>query len=234
MRPNAVIVDVESVCQAKPPFERDATNEGSSGESLLLQQRRDRRGARLQAIAAVVADAMLVRVCSCQDAGMRGTREYRVRVREFETQPYRREVVQIGRARRPAVRAERIRPERIDCDEQQVLIWLALDIGAPRPASGHQPGRCQETEDSDGQSDDNSVARRRRREEVGLSSATASLPSDALEPGARLRVLGIGLQNRVVLGCGRCGIARPLVPGSPTPDAPSSGSAHRRQSRGTS
>ena len=128
-----VIVDVESVCQAKPPLEGDATNEGSSGESLLFQQRRNRRGARLQAIPAVVADPMLVRVCSCQDAGMRGTRECRVRVREFETQPYRRKVIQIGRTRPPAVRAERIRPERIDCDEQQVLVWLALDIGRAAP-----------------------------------------------------------------------------------------------------
>ena len=93
---------------------------------------------------------------------MRGTRECRVRVREFETQPYRRKVIQIGRASLPAVRAERICPERIDCDEQQVLVWLALYIGAPRPASRHQPGRYQEAEDSDGQSDDNSVARSRR------------------------------------------------------------------------
>jgi len=146
----SVIVDVESVCEAKPPLERDATNEGASGESLLLQYRRNRCSARLQAIPAVVADPMLVRVCSCQDAGMRRTRECRVRVREFETQPYRRKVVQIGRTRPSAVRAERIRPERIDCDEQQVLVWLALDIGAPRPASRYQPSRYQEAEGDDG------------------------------------------------------------------------------------
>ena len=134
----AVVVDVEPAVQPEAPFERHAADEGARLEPLVLQHRRDRRHAGLQPVAAVIADAVLVGVGAGEDARMRRPGQRGVRVREVEPRAARRERVEVRRPRRAAVAAHRIRPQRVDGDEEDVLIGPAIER-ALRGAAGDRP-----------------------------------------------------------------------------------------------
>ena len=136
-----VVVDVEAGVQPEARVQRKRADEGARRVAGLLEQRGDRRRARGEPVAAVLAHAVLVRVFARQDAGVRGQRERRLRVREGEAHAFRGEPVERGRARGAAVAAERVGAERVDRDEQDVLARNRPEIGlrGPPPQQHRQP-----------------------------------------------------------------------------------------------
>jgi hypothetical protein len=82
---------------------------------------------------------VLERVHAGQDAGVRGQRDDRVRVGECEANALGREPIDVRRPRRSAVDAERVGSERVDGDEQDVLI-RNLSKSQPTRASGAGTG----------------------------------------------------------------------------------------------
>lgn len=128
-----VVVEIESGAEAELAVERIARDECCRREPLLLQQRGRRHRAGRDAEAAVVADAVLERVLARQDAHVRRQREHRVRVGELEAHAPACEAVEVRRIGGAAVGMQRVGPQRVDGDEQDVLIQGS---GGTRPASG--------------------------------------------------------------------------------------------------
>ena len=95
---DAIVVGVEPGVQAEALIEREAADEGAGREARRLQARRQRRLVAAQAIAVVVAHAMLVRIGAGQHAGVRRQGDDGVRVREGEARAARGERVEPRRA----------------------------------------------------------------------------------------------------------------------------------------
>jgi hypothetical protein len=134
----AVVINVEPAVQPEAPLERHAADECARREPLGLQHGGDRRQPRLQPVSAVIADAVFEGIGTGKDAGVRGPRQDGVRVCEVEPRSVRRERVEIRRARRAAVAAERVGAQRVDGHEQDVLIRLAIE-GRSRLAGRDRP-----------------------------------------------------------------------------------------------
>ena len=115
-------------------MQRERADEGGGRVAGLLQQRGGGARARAQPVAAVVADAMLKRIDAGQDRRVRRQRRDGVRVRELEAHAIGREPIEGRRRRRPTVAAERVRAQRVDCDEQDVLMRDRAEIGRLRRA----------------------------------------------------------------------------------------------------
>ena len=107
--------------------EREAADERAGGEPLPLQQRRRGRLLRIEAVAGVVADAVLVRIQARQHARMRHERDDGVGVREAEARAARRQLIEVGRRRAPAIRPERVGAQRVDGDQEDVAIGVRRD-----------------------------------------------------------------------------------------------------------
>ena len=117
----AVVVDIESPGEAEARIEWKTADERAGGEATGLQHRGERLFAPRETKAGVVADAVLGREPAGQDAGVRGQRDNRVRVRIVEPDTRRREPVDDGRrCGRVAVRAKRVSPERVDRYEENI------------------------------------------------------------------------------------------------------------------
>ena len=86
-RVQPIVIGVEADAQAETAIERKPADERAGREPRGLQQCRDRRPARLEAIPGVVADAVLVRIPSAEDARVRRQRDDGVRVREVKRAP---------------------------------------------------------------------------------------------------------------------------------------------------
>ncbi len=106
--------------------EREAAREGAGREAHRLEARRGGRLRRRQAVARVVANAVLVRIVPGQDRRVRDERDDGVGVREIEARAVRRQPVQIRRRRAAAVRPERVGAQRVDRDEQDVAVGIDL------------------------------------------------------------------------------------------------------------
>jgi hypothetical protein len=91
-----------------------------------------RRQRRRDAITGVVAHAVLVRIAARENAGVRGERDHRVRVRELEARTAGGEAIEIRRRRPAAVAAEGIGTQRVDGDEQDVAVGRRGDGRAGR------------------------------------------------------------------------------------------------------
>jgi hypothetical protein len=124
----AIVVDVEPVGQPEARMQRKGADEGSSRVAGLLEQRRS--GARLgrQTVAAVVAQAMLKRELAREDARVRRQGEDGVGMREIEADALGGEPIERRRCRGAAIRTERIGAERVDGDEQDVLLRYRVEI----------------------------------------------------------------------------------------------------------
>ncbi len=91
----------------------------------------------VEPIAGVVADAVLVRIPSAEDAGVRRQRDDRVGVREVEARAARGQRVQVRRRGAPAVRTERVGAQRVDRDEQHVAIGVDVESRTAGVRSHH-------------------------------------------------------------------------------------------------
>ena len=123
-----IVVHVEPRREPEALRQRKPADERARGKARRLKARGERGRAILDAKAAVVAHAMLVRQPAGEDGGVRRKRHDGVRVREREARPARGEPVEVRRLRAPTVRTERIGPERVDGHEQDVLIGVRLDL----------------------------------------------------------------------------------------------------------
>src|SRR5205823_8543338 len=80
----AAVVDVEAGRQAEPGVERERAHERGGCESLRLQKRRERGGARFQSISGVLSVSVLIWIEAGQDGRMRRQCDDRMRMRERE------------------------------------------------------------------------------------------------------------------------------------------------------
>ena len=131
-----VVVDVEAGRQAEPLREGEAADEGAGRKPQGLESRRERPGPVLDAIAAVVAHAVLVRKLPGQDGGVGGQRHDRVRVRERKARAARGQPIEVRRGGTAAVRPKRVGAQRVDGDEEDVLVRGLSDgvrAAAPPP-----------------------------------------------------------------------------------------------------
>ena len=131
----AVVVDVEPAVEPEPPLERHAADEGARREPCSFSIDRDRR--QCPASAGIRCDrGRRSRTGRCRSGCWRGTAASgpRARARSRNAVPRAASASRLGVRARPAVAAERVGPERVDGDEEQVLIRPAIDIGPPRPA----------------------------------------------------------------------------------------------------
>ena len=107
--------------------ERKAADERARREALRLEQRRGRRLGGGEAIARVVADAVLVRIAARENRRVRHERHDRVRVREVEARAVRGQLVQVRRGHASAARAERIAAPRVDRHEQHIAVGIDVE-----------------------------------------------------------------------------------------------------------
>ncbi len=135
-----VVVDVEAGVQTEALIEREPADERAGREAERLQPRRQRVGLRLDPIAVVVADAVLVGIGAGQDAGVRRQRDDGVRVREGEARAARGERVEVRRAGAAAVGRQRIGAQRVDGDEEDVAVRIGRD-DEPCGATVHHADR---------------------------------------------------------------------------------------------
>ena len=124
---DVIVVDVESRRQPEALRERKPADERARRKARRLEPRGERRGAVLDAKPAVVAHAMLVRQPSGEDGGVRRQRHDRVRVREREPRAAGGQTIEVRRLRPPTVRPERVRSQRVDGHEQDVLVGVRLE-----------------------------------------------------------------------------------------------------------
>src|SRR4051812_30609373 len=83
---------------------------------------------------------MLKRISTGEDAGVRTERGHRMRVRKPEPHALGRPPIERRRRRRPAVTTQRIGAQRVDGDEENVLMRDRMEISFGRPALA----RCEE------------------------------------------------------------------------------------------
>ena len=140
-----IVVDVEARRQAEALREREPADERAGGEARRLEPRGQRRGAVLDAEPAVVAHAVLVRQPAGEDRRVRRQRHDRVRVREGKPRAARSQPVEVRRLRAPAVRRQRVGAQRVDGDEQDVLIGVRLE----QESAACRPQECDSTNDDE-------------------------------------------------------------------------------------
>ena len=119
--PESIVVDVEPLIQAETRVQRKGGDEGTGRVTSLLENRRERTCARREPIAAVLADAVDVRILTGENARVRWQRKDGLRMRKREADAFARKPVERGRRCRAAVRAERIRAQCVDRDEENIL-----------------------------------------------------------------------------------------------------------------
>ncbi len=141
----AAVVGVEARRQAEARVEREGADERAGAEAVVLQPGGERLDAWRQSIAAVLAVAMLKRVQTGKDAGVRGQRDDGLSVGERETDAAGGDGIDVRRARRAAVAAERVAAQRIDGDEEDVAVRCLNKVETIRGAS-----RGQESDKNDG------------------------------------------------------------------------------------
>jgi len=144
----ASVVDVEASRQTEARVERKGGDERGGLEGRRLQPRCECLRARRQARARVLAIAVLIRVQPREDAGVRGQRHHRLRVREREPQSVGGERVDRGRSRRTAVAAERIAAQGVDSDQQDVAVGILN-----QKLCGRTPARRHDRRSHDGSSE---------------------------------------------------------------------------------
>ena len=137
-----VVVDVEPAVQPESRVQRERAHERAGAIAALLQARGQRGRARGEAEAGVVAHAVLERIAAREDVRVRRQGHDVVGVRALEPHALRRQPVDPGRPRpRVPVGAQRVRPQRVDGDQEDVEARFAADL--PRPAGREEPRRRQ-------------------------------------------------------------------------------------------
>jgi hypothetical protein len=154
-----VVVDIEAAGQAKSFRQRKTADERPGGEACGLEPSGQRRRVVSDAIAAVVADAVLIREQPGQDGRVRRQRHDRVRVREVEARAARGEPVQIGRLGAAAVGAKNVGAKGIDGDDEDMAVADGVErerrTATQPPPGNDRPQRGDEPDD-----DQRSLARR--------------------------------------------------------------------------
>jgi hypothetical protein len=145
-RVEPAVVGIEAGRQTKARIERKCADERGCREAGRFQPRRDRFGALRQAIAAVIPDPVLERIRAREDAGVRGQRDDGVRVSKGEADTGSRQRIDVRRPRRAPVAAERVGAQRVDGDEQHVLLGvLRKRAGSLSAGAGARQRHRQET-----------------------------------------------------------------------------------------
>jgi hypothetical protein len=148
----SIVVPIESDVQAEPPVERESADEGTGRETASLQLGGQRRPLRVESIAGVVPDSVLVRVAAAENARVRGQRDDGVRVSEGEARATGGQPIEIRCHGAAAIRAEHVSPQRVDGDQQHVAIGVDREretggLTRPPPADC----RCDEREHGRGE-----------------------------------------------------------------------------------
>ena len=136
-----VVVNTETGVQAELRVERERADERAGREPLGAQARGERLGAGGHPEAAVVANAMLKGIQAGQDADVRGQRDDGMRMREVVADAIGGQGVEVRRRGAPPVGAKRVGPQRVDRDEQHVLIGR-LQHAEARLAGTQAPARA--------------------------------------------------------------------------------------------
>ncbi len=126
-----IVVRVESLPEAELTIHGIGAHERARRESVLLRHLRERDRGVVEAEAGVVAHPVLEGVASGHDARVRRRRDHRMRMGEAEPDPVFRERIEVGRRGPSAVAAERIAAQRVDRDDQHVLIARVNEFGKP-------------------------------------------------------------------------------------------------------
>ncbi len=120
-------------------MQRESAHERSGSYPLRLEHCRECWERRGKAKAAVVVNAVLERIQTRQDAGVRHERQGGVPVREGIARADAGEPIERRRRRGSAVAAERIRTEGVDGDKQNVLISGPYDCRGAGPSLPQVP-----------------------------------------------------------------------------------------------
>ncbi len=132
----AVVVALEAAVEAEERVERISADEGAGRIARVVQRGRQGRDLRRQAVARVVAHAVLERVQAGEDVGVRRQGHDVVGVGIGVDAAARREPVEARRRRRrAAVPADRVPAQRVDRDQDDVRV-----LGRPRAG---EPGERQ-------------------------------------------------------------------------------------------
>ena len=147
-----IVIDVEAGRQPEAFREREPADERAGRKTQRLQSCRERLGAILDAIAAVVAHSVLVRKLPGEDRRVGGQRDDRMRMGKREARAPGGQPIEVRRGGAAAVRSEGVGAQSVDCDEQDVLVRGLVDdvrrVARPpeggggyehRPATSHQP-----------------------------------------------------------------------------------------------
>ncbi len=142
--PASVVVDVEARRQPEALRQRKPADERAGRKARRLQPRRQRRGAGLDAEAAVVAHAVLVRQQAAEDASCAtGSVTTACACANVNRAPPAARRSRFGVCAPPAVRRQRVGPQRVDRDEQDVLVGVRFEHerAAARPPDGDRSKR---------------------------------------------------------------------------------------------
>ena len=171
---------VEAGGEAESGVERKRADERAGCKALRLEKRRQRRQARREPVPAVLAETMLKRIGPGEHARMRRQCDHAVRVGEGKADAGSGKGIDVGRPRRPSVAPQRIAAERVDGDQEHVLVGCRGQrerSRRTRPAS-HEQGGARGREQA-GDAGDGGDAEARPPSVQGLASI-AITPTTAL------------------------------------------------------
>ena len=171
-----IVVDVEAGVQSEAGMEWERRHERGRRVTRRLEQGRGGPRRRRQAVTAVVAQAVLERILAGQDRGVRRQRDHGVGVGEVEPDTLAGEPVEGRRRRTPSVTPERIRPERVDGDQKDVLPGNRMQVRLARRRRARDAG----TETGDRATDAQAQPSSHRL--PAFSPELASLQPSALSP----------------------------------------------------
>ena len=140
-----VVVDVEAGIEAEARIQRKRADEGTRRVAPRAQAGGERRHARAQPVAGVVADPVSERIQPRENGGMRRQRDHAVRVCRVEADAVRGEPIDVRGGGGAAVHAEGVRTQRVDRDEEHIAIRARNNRG--RAGGLPRKGGADENED---------------------------------------------------------------------------------------
>ena len=140
LRPaQTVVVDVEAPVEPEPGIERERAHEGPGAPSPLVENRGEGGPVGRETEARVVVNAVAQGVQAGEQVGVRGQGHDVVRPGRLEANALGGEAVDPRRPRvAPAVAAERVRAQRVDGDDQDAELGIALHARGAQRAPGER------------------------------------------------------------------------------------------------